>query len=390
MGSVAHEIKVVYVTTIDMTVRFLLLDALLYLKNGGYDVSVVCSAGPWISDIELAGIPVRIVALTRRITPVRDLLAFWELHSYFRKQDFTIVHTHTPKANLVGRLAARLAGVPIVVGTEHGFYFRYKTGWSRWLHATAARLGACASDVTFVINHEDWELAQRERIVHPTKLVLIAGGTGVNLDRFNPLAVDPLAVRRCLGIKPAVPVVGFVGRLTPEKGCREFIQAAAQIASTIPQIRFLVVGPSDGISQRELEAMAAELCVSDKVLFLGIRTDMPELYAAMDIVTLPSYREGLGVTLMEAAAMGKPTVATDICGCREVVSHGETGLLVPPRDADALARAILELLQDEEKRRTMGEAGRRRAEALFDGRKVFEKVEWTYQRLLRQKGYDPA
>jgi len=241
--------------------------------------------------------------------------------------------------------------------------------------------------VTFVINKDDWELAQQEKIICSLRLVYLFGGVGVDLDRFNPRAVDSLAIRSQLGIHPAVSVIGIVARLSYEKGFREFFDAAAEISFVMPQVLFLVVGPEEGVTQKELETITDQLGVRNKVRFLGMRTDMPELYSAMDVVVLPTYREGLGVVLLEAGAMGKPVVTTDIRGCREAMRDGETGLLVPPRDAKALARAVIQLLQDPEKRRAMGEAGRRRVEALFDERQVFHQVESTYERLLEQKGF---
>jgi glycosyltransferase involved in cell wall biosynthesis len=369
-----------------MTIRFLLLRQLLHLKAMGYSVSVACALGPWTAEIEQAGIPVKPIGLTRKINPMRDLLALIELYFHFRKERPTIVHTHTPKANLLGRFAARLASVPIVLGTEHGFYFYGKPAWSYRFHLAIARLGAFLSDVTLVINCDDFELAQREKIADHAKLVYLRGGVGINLDRFNPQLVDRLTVRNQLGISSTTRVVGIVARLTYEKGLKEFLQAASYITSTIPETCFLIVGPEDQLTRQQLEAMVEQLALSNRVLYLGTRTDMPEVYAAMDVIVVPSYREGLGVVLIEAGAMGKPVVASNIRGCREVVRDGQNGLLVPLGDVQALADATIELLTDQEKARRMGEEGRRMALERFDERLVFEQVEAEYARLLRERG----
>ena len=374
--------KVIYVSAVDLTIRIFFVSQLRSLAQQGFSVGAVCSDGPWIADIEQAGIPVKKIRLTRKISPLQDLRALGELWWYFFKVKPTIVHTHTPKPNLLGRLAARLAGVPIVIGTEHGFYFSGKTGATYWFHLGAVRLGAWLSDAVFVINKDDFELARREKIVSPSKLIYLSGGMGVDLNRFDPKTVDGFAVRAELGIKPTNLVVGMVARLSFEKGLREFLDAAVQVAAAFPESLFLVVGPADEVTPEHLEALTVNLGIRSKVQFLGMRTDMPELYSAMDVVVLPSHREGLGLTLVEAGAMGKPVVATNIVGCNEAVSDGETGLLVPPRNAQALAGAVIQLLQDEGKRRTMGEAGRRHSEAFFDQRRVFQQVESTYRRLL--------
>jgi glycosyltransferase involved in cell wall biosynthesis len=213
----------------------------------------------------------------------------------------------------------------------------------------------------------------------------LEGGTGIDLDRFRPQGSRSEA-RRSLRIGDDTPVVGIAARLTHEKGYREFLQAAALVLLSCPDTRFLSIGPSDAAVQTEFEDLASQLGISRAVDFLGMRVDMPDLYEAMDILVLPSHREGMPTTLMEAAAMERPVVTTDIRGCRDVVRDGETGLLVPPRDPEALGAAIASLLSDPERRRRMGLAARCRAEKLFDQRKVFAQVETVYRQLLQQKG----
>jgi glycosyltransferase involved in cell wall biosynthesis len=377
--------KIIHVTTIDMSIRLLLLPLLLNLKSAGYDVRTACAAGPWRSEIESLGIPVQPVALSRRISPFQDLIAIGQLCAFFRKERPVIVHTHTPKANLLGRLAARMAGVPVVLGTEHGFYFYKMQGLARAFHVYLARLGAQLADATMVTNQEDYDTSLRERIIESSKLVYQVGGLGVDLGRFKP-TIDGSGVRSSLGIPPDALVVGFVGRLTPEKGCTEFVEAAALVQREIEHVHFLIIGPSEGDTRSKLEKLVSSLHLDHRVHFLGARTDVSMFYAAMDLFTLPSYREGVGLVLEEAAAMGKPVVATDVRGCSEVVVVGETGLLVPPRDSAQLAEAILRLLRDADLRQQMGKAARQRAERVFDQLRVANEMDTLYQRLLNKKG----
>lgn len=378
-------VKVAYVATVDLTIRFLLQNCLHYLQSQGYKVAAVCSPGPWLGKVQEDGISTYSISMNRSISPLADLRALLQLSALFRQNHFDIVHTHTPKANLLGRLAACTAGVPVVCGTEHGFYFYGMSGWPRRAHRLWSRLGARCSDVTFVVNQEDLKTASQERIIPPRKVRFLEGGTGVDLERFRPQGLRA-ETRRSLGIEDDTLVVGIVARLAYEKGYREFLQAAARVLDQRTRTRFLSLGPSDATDRSEFEALASQLGISGDISFLGMRLDMPALYEAMDIVVLPSYREGMPTTLMEAAAMERPVVATDIRGCRDVVREGETGLLVPPRDSEALAAAITSLLSDPERRRQMGLAGRRRAERLFDQRKIFAQVEGVYRQLLRQKG----
>jgi glycosyltransferase involved in cell wall biosynthesis len=377
--------SIAYIATVGMTIRFLLRDCLHHLQDRGYEVAAVCSPGPWLTEVQNEGIPTYAVPMNRHVSPLADLRALMMLSALFRQQRFDIVHTHTPKANLLGRLAAYLSGVPVVCGTEHGFYFHGMSGPRRRFHRFWSECGTWCSDVTFLVNQEDVETAQRERIVPSHKLRVLEGGTGVDLDRFRTQGSRSEA-RQGLGIGDDTPVVGIVARLTREKGYLEFLRAAALVREHHPSARFLSIGPSDAADLSEFRELASQLGISRAVAFLGMRVDMPALYEAMDIVALPSHREGMPTTLMEAAAMERPVVATDIRGCRDVVSDGETGLLVPPRDQEALATAMTSLLSDPERRRMMGLAARRRAERLFDQQKVFAHVEAVYRQLLEQKG----
>ena len=179
------------------------------------------------------------------------------------------------------------------------------------------------------------------------------------------------------------PVVGFVGRLVEEKGILDLLEAAKAVSSKIPDVQFLIVGPYDEQKPDALRPDVAERYgVGERCRFLGMRDDMPELYAMMDVLVLPSYREGFPRAPMEASAMGVPAVVSDIRGCREAVEPGVNGLLFPVGDAKALAEALLELLSDDEGRVRMGKAGRAMAEDRFDEQKVFERVIREYERLL--------
>jgi glycosyltransferase involved in cell wall biosynthesis len=303
----------------------------------------------------------------------------------FRRQRFDVVHTHTPKANLLGRLAACVSGVPVVCGTEHGFYFSHMSGPRRRFHRFWSRCGARCSDVTFLVNEEDMETAVREQVAPPHKLRFLQGGTGVDLDRYTSRG-SRANTRRSLGIGSHCPVVGMVARLTHEKGYLEFLQAAALVLRRYPDAQFLSIGPEDAARGGELRAVASQLGISHAMHFLGVRLDMPDLYEAMDIVALPSHREGMPTTLMEAAAMQRPVVATDIRGCRDVVREPDTGLLVPLGSPEALGSALTELLSDPDRRRRMGKAARRRAELVFDQRRVFSQLESVYLQLSHEKG----
>lgn len=382
--------RVAHITTIDMSLRHLLLSQLRGLRRAGYQVFGISSPGPDVPVIEAAGIRHIPVPMTRNVTPLADMVALWRLYRVMRRERFTIVHTHNPKPGLLGQLAARMAGVPVVVNTLHGFYFHDKMPPARRrFYIAMEKIAARCSDVILSQNREDIQTAIWEHICPPEKIKHL--GNGIDIHRFDRerLAPEALAQTRSgLGLPPGAPIVGFVGRLVEEKGILELLQAAGWVREHIPSIRLLIIGPVEFEKPDAFKPESAgQYGLADACIFTGMRQDMPELYALMDVFVLPSHREGLPRSPMEASAISVPCVVTDIRGCREVVEHGRNGLLVPLGDVQALAGAIVELLTDREKARRMGEEGRRMALERFDERLVFEKVKAEYARLLQEKGF---
>ena len=378
--------RVAHVTTVDLSLRYLLLNQLQRIQAEGYEVVGISADGPDVPVVEAAGIPHFAVPMTRRITPIADLRCLWDLVRIMRREQFDVVHTHTPKAGLLGQLAARIAGVPTVANTLHGFYFHDDTKpWLRRFYIWMERVAANCSDTILSQNREDMATAVAEHIAKPEQLKWL--GNGIDVARFDRRRLTDSSLedlRREIGIDAGAPVIGFVGRLVEEKGILDLLQAATTVIEAIPNAQLLIVGPYDEEKPDALRPDVAERYgVAANCRFVGMRNDMPELYALMDVLVLPSYREGFPRAPMEASAMGVPAMATDIRGCREAVVHGENGLLFPVGDADALAQSLIELLQDDERRARMGEAGRRIAEDRFDEQKVFDRVLSEYERLLQ-------
>lgn len=382
-------VKVAHLTTVDMSVRHLLLNQLLELKRAGFDVTAISASGPDIGPVEAAGIRHLAVSFTRRMSPASDLKALFQLWWIFRRERFTIVHTHQAKAALLGQLAARAAGVPIVVNTLHGFYFHDRTPPAKraaWIALERAQ--ALFSDLILSQNPEDVETAVDARICRRTRIEYL--GNGIDLDRFNPDALAPEA-RRCvrseLGFDEDTEVVGFVGRLVREKGILDLFAAFRKVRGRRPRARLLVVGPEDRVKPDSVSNRTAqEYGLADAAVFVGYRHDMPRLYSAMNVCVLPSHREGFPRSPMEASAMGVPSVATNIRGCRQVVRPEENGLLVPVGDPAALAAAIERILADSSLAARMAASGRALARREFNERDAFARVRDAYRRLLKAKG----
>jgi glycosyltransferase involved in cell wall biosynthesis len=343
------------------------------------------ASGEYVADLERRGIrhlPLR--HATRAHAPHRDAAAILELRSLFREIRPDIVHTHNPKPGVYGRLAAKAARVPAVVNTVHGLYALPSDRWrKRALVYGLERLAAACSDAELVQNPEDVPVLQKLGIP-PRKLTLL--GNGIDLARFDADRVDSSIVaetRRRLGAGPDDIVCGAVGRLVWEKGYRELLDAAARLRDRLPQLRFVIVGPTDADKRDALTPADMRRAESESnVQFLGLRDDVEALYASMDLYVLASHREGWPRSAMEAAAMGVPVVATDIRGCRQVVDDGVTGVLVPPRDSAALAAAVEQLAREPDTRSRMATAARRKARSDFDQQQVIDKTLAVYQQLV--------
>ncbi|HUP17836.1 MAG TPA: GNAT family N-acetyltransferase [Acidimicrobiia bacterium] len=371
-------------TTVDLSLRFLILPQLRSIVELGGEALGISAPGPWVEDLVVEGIRhLPLNASTRGVAPLRDLNAAVELWRTLRTERPDILHTHNPKPGLYGRILGRLAGVPIVVNTVHGLYAtpddrRAKRFVVYVLEAVASRF----SDAELIQSSEDLGLISKWRIAPAGRARLL--GNGVNLERFRfEGGRGRAAMRADLGLEPGQIAVGMVGRLVEEKGYPELFEAARQLDD---RYVVLVIGPDDTSKGDSLPAELVEGARSEGVRFLGMRTDVDDLYRALDIFVLPSHREGFPRAAMEAAASGLPVVATDIRGCREVVEDGVNGLLVPVRDPASLTKAIQRIGDDPELRARMGTAGDERARRLFDESAIVETVLDTYRQVAIKKG----
>ncbi len=390
MASASHP-NVVCITTVDLSLRFLVLDFLKHLQMKGWHVIGVCAAGKYIGDIEGAGVPVRIVPMTRRVTPVRDLICLLKLIRLLSVERPDVLHTHTPKANLLGQLAGLLTGIPVRLSTVHGLYFTGNTPrFKRFFFQVIELLSARCAHLVFLVNQEDVDTVIRLRICRPERLRLMIGAMGIDVERFRPRSLEKNALsrkRQELGLPNDAITIGFVGRLVREKGLPELFEAFRSLYADLPNLWLLVVGPdesekTDRVSPRIVE----EFGISSRCIFTGMVPDIVEMYSVMDIFVLPSHREGMPLAVLEAQAMGIPVITTDARGCRESVVPGRTGMVVPVGSPGALAEAIKKLANGPDLHRRMGEAGTQLARERFDQRLVFSMYENEYLSQLRTRG----
>ena len=320
--------------------------------------------------------------LVNPISPRSDSAALYDIVQLLRRERYDVVHTHSSKAGILGRVAARLAGVPVVVHTMHG-----PTGlhdlmprWKRGVFELAERIAGRCTDHMIAVSESGRRHVVELGLVDAARTRTIY--SGIDLDRLDG-AWDPEPVRRELELDAGAEVVVFVGRLDAAKAPGLLVAAFAEVARQRPRAVLVMVG--DGDLAPALRGQIAELELGDRVRLLGTRHDVPAILRLADVFALSSMYEGVGRALTEAMLLGVPVVAPRIYGIPEVVHHGETGLLYPRGDADAHARAIGEVLADPATARRLGDAGRRLTRRLFDGDAMVRAIEAVYEELVAEE-----
>ncbi|MEA2328948.1 MAG: hypothetical protein QOE68_3907 [Thermoanaerobaculia bacterium] len=324
--------------------------------------------------------------LGRAISPIADVRALWKLYRLIRRGRYHIVHTHSSKAGVLGRIAAKLAGTPLIVHTLHSLVFHEYQPWivnrTWWL---VKKICAPMTDHFLSVSSVIVRKAVAAGIDEPGKFTTVY--SGMELDWFLNSKADGAAVRREFGIPADAPVVGKIARLFPLKGHDELMDAAPEIVRRVPNVRFFLIG--DGILYDHLRERASAAGILDNFVFAGLiqRERIPEMLAAMDVVVHTSLREGLARVLPQALAMGKPCVSFDIDGAPEAVLDGKTGYLVRAYDNQTLADRISKLLADPELRATMGANGRRHVDPAWRAETMVAGTAAVY-RMLAEKYRD--
>jgi glycosyltransferase involved in cell wall biosynthesis len=350
------------------------------LRSRGYEITVACGECIPEHERKLAalGIPLVRLPLRRLLSPIADGRGLVELYRLIRSHQFDIVHTHMSKAALLGGCAARLARARIVVNTAHNLgSIAMPRAWLRalfWIYDKL--LLSLTADAVVTVSERVRDTVVRNGLLSARKVFSIHNGI-----RPTPGDVHSFAPLEAIDVGRDRLVVGTVARLVWFKGLHDLVAAAPAVVKAFPQTVFVLVG--DGPQRDHLEHEANELGVAANFIFLGERHDVPSLLRGFDLFVLPSVSEGLPITILEAMAAGKAVIATEVGGVPELVEHGVTGLLVPPRDPTALGAALISLLGDRPRRSAMGRSGRQRLARAFNAERMVAETDALFQRLLR-------
>lgn len=379
----------VHVTTVPWSLLALINDQVRFMQSRGFTVHAISTGGPMADEFsQRYGVRLHAVAMTRAMTPLRDLLALWRVWRALGEVRPDIVHSHTPKGGLLGTLAAWLRGVPVRVYHLRGLRYATATGVQRTLLRAAERTVCRLAHRVIAVSESIRRDAIADGICTARKIIVLGGGSGNGVDalsRFDPdRQPPPRAVRDRFDIPPEALVIGMVGRLAREKGVGDLEEAWQRLRREWPDVHLLLVGP-DEATDPPTRAALARLRADDRVHCTGhlASTEMAAAYRAVDVVVLPSHREGLPNALLEAGAMRLPVVATRIPGCTDVVVDGVTGTLVAKARPDELADALRSYLQDPGLRARHGAAARRHVLAQFQPEVIWNALAEEYERLWR-------
>lgn len=315
----------------------------------------------------------------RDINLFYDLFALFKMYWLFRREKFDIVHTHTAKAGALGRLAAKLAGVPRVIHMSHGHnFYGYFGAFGSALVTLVERFCSKFTDKIIALTELEKQDLIKFKVCEPEKITIV--NSGLELDYYRNVTVDIVSIKQLLKIEPYLNLVGMISRLEPVKGAEYIVSAAKIVIEKFVNVRFLIAG--EGSLREKMESEARDFGIYDKFIFLGWREDVREILSVLDVLVQPSLNEAVGRILIEAGACGIPVVAAKVGGIPEIIKDNETGILVPPKDVDNLAKGILLLLADKEKRIAMGKKAKAWVDEKFSAEKMVRDISDLYQQCV--------
>ena len=384
--------KLIRITTVPLSLKVLLKGQLRFMASNGFDVKGVSSEGEELKEVhENEGIAVEAITMSRKITPFQDLKSLWEMWNFLRKEKPQIVHTHTPKAGIIGMLAARLAGVPHRLHTVAGLPLMETTGIKRKILNFVEKLTYSSATRVYPNSKGLYDFILQNNFTQSNKLKIIANGSsnGINTTFFSPEQVsetEKAALREKLNIQPDDFVFVFVGRIVSDKGINELIKAFSELQTVENKptdIKLLLVGGLENDLDPLNPETLAEINQNRDIISVGFQQDVRPFFAISDALVFPSYREGFPNVVMQAGAMGLPSIVSDINGCNEIIIEGENGLIIPSKNVKKLKEKMLTLAKDKNLYIKLKENSRRMIENRYEQSVVWKALLEEYEGLLQ-------
>jgi len=384
-------LKILEVCAIDITVKNLLLPLINKLEKEGYIVEIACSRGKKAETLERKGYVFRFINIDRKINLVLNIKSIIKLYRIMKRGKYDIVHVHTPVASILGRIAAKLAGVPIIIYTAHGFYFHEGMSCLKYniILNIEKYLAKHYTDFIFTQSEEDRRTALENNFIDKSKILTIGNGVDV-WGEFNPINIEKNKINKLykeFNLNKNDKIVTFIGRLVKEKGIMDLLEVFNNVNfNDEKKVKLIMVGDiAQNERDKDTKMKLGKYRDNSNVIFTGYRDDINSILYLTDVFCLPSYREGMPRSIIEAMAMECAVVATDIRGSREEVIDGKTGFLVPVNSINILSDKIKKLIGDEKFLKKMKIAGRRRAEIFFSEKEIVKKQLETFNKLLNSR-----
>ena len=385
--------KLIRITTVPISFKVLLKGQLRFMASNGFDVKGVSSEGEELKEVrENEGIVMEAINMSRKITPFQDLKSLWKMWNFLRKEKPQIVHTHTPKAGIIGMLAARLAGVPHRLHTVAGLPLMEATGTKRKILNIVEKLTYSSATRVYPNSKGLYDFILQNNFTQSNKLKIIANGSsnGIDTTFFSPdqvTEIEKVTLREKLNIQPDDFVFVFVGRIVSDKGINELIKAFSELKTAenneLTSIKLLLVGGLESDLDPLNPETLAEINQNKDIISVGFQQDVRPFFAISDALAFPSYREGFPNVVMQAGAMGLPSIVSDINGCNEIIVEGENGLIIPPKNVEKLKEKMLTLAKDKNLYIKLKENSRRMIESRYEQSVVWNALLEEYEGLLQ-------
>lgn len=385
--------KLIRITTVPLSLKVLLKGQLRFMASNGFDVKGVSSEGEELREVhENEGIAVEAITMSRKITPFQDLKSLWEMWNFLRKEKPQIVHTHTPKAGIIGMLAARLAGVPHRLHTVAGLPLMEAIGTKRKILNFVEKLTYSSATRVYPNSKGLYDFILQNNFTQSNKLKIIANGSsnGIDTTFFSPAQVtetERVTLREKLNIQPDNFVFVFVGRIVSDKGINEMIKAFSELQAAENNepagIKLLLVGGLENDLDPLNPETLAEINQNKDIISVGFQQDVRSFFAIADALVFPSYREGFPNVVMQAGAMGLPSIVSDINGCNEIIIEGENGLIIPSKNVEKLKEKMLTLAKDKNLYTKLKGNSRRMIENRYEQSVVWNALLEEYEGLLQ-------